>query len=154
MLTHYLLSHLVAVATALATTLMVLRLLSTNRTPQSLMAWALAMVFVPVAAIPLYFLIGARKFPRKAKRSMLPPAAPTDLPPPGPVARVLARLGAPPARDGHHLKVLAEVRFVLADRRGTSAYYRINEACVDCFPTAADLVMGKPAPRPAAAAHQ
>lgn len=43
-----------------------------------------------------------------------------------------------------HLKVLAEVRFVLAGRRGTSTYYRINEACVDCFPTAADVVMGRP----------
>jgi len=52
-----------------------------------------------------------------------------------------------------HLKILADVRFVLADRKGTSAYYRINDACVDCFPTAADLVMGKPAPRPAAATH-
>jgi cardiolipin synthase len=106
-LSHYLFSHLLAVVTALATTLMVLRLLSTNRTPQSLMAWVLAVVFMPLAAIPLYFLVGARKFPRKAKRSMLPPAAPTALPPPGPVARVLARLGAPPARDGHHFEVLA-----------------------------------------------
>jgi hypothetical protein len=50
--------------------------------------------------------------------------------------------------------VAGEVRFVLADRKGTSAYYRINEACVDCFPTAADLVMGKPAPRPLAATRQ
>jgi DNA-binding transcriptional ArsR family regulator len=45
-----------------------------------------------------------------------------------------------------HLKVLAEVRFVLAERRGTSAYYRINDACVECFPTAADIVMGRPVP--------
>jgi DNA-binding transcriptional ArsR family regulator len=45
-----------------------------------------------------------------------------------------------------HLKVLAEVRFVLAERRGTSAFYRINEACVGCFPTAADIVMGRPVP--------
>ncbi|KAB2350014.1 ArsR/SmtB family transcription factor [Actinomadura rudentiformis] len=45
-----------------------------------------------------------------------------------------------------HLKILAEVRFVLADARGTARYYRINDACVDCFPTAADLVMGRPAP--------
>jgi DNA-binding transcriptional ArsR family regulator len=45
-----------------------------------------------------------------------------------------------------HLKVLAEVRFVLAERRGTSVFYRINEACVECFPTAADLVMGHPVP--------
>jgi arsenite methyltransferase len=40
------------------------------------------------------------------------------------------------------------VRFVLADRRGTATYYRINQACVDCFPSAADIVMGKPAPEP------
>lgn len=45
-----------------------------------------------------------------------------------------------------HLKVLAEVGFVLADRRGTSAFYRVNQACVDCFPTAADIVMGRPVP--------
>jgi DNA-binding transcriptional ArsR family regulator len=45
-----------------------------------------------------------------------------------------------------HLKVLAGVRFVLADRRGTSTWYRINDACVASFPTAADIVMGHPAP--------
>lgn len=45
-----------------------------------------------------------------------------------------------------HLKMLAEVRFVLVEARGTARYYRINETCVDCFPTAADLVMGRPAP--------
>ena len=42
--------------------------------------------------------------------------------------------------------VLAEVRFLLAEHRGTATYYRINEACVDCFPTAADIVMGRPVP--------
>jgi ArsR family transcriptional regulator, arsenate/arsenite/antimonite-responsive transcriptional repressor len=45
-----------------------------------------------------------------------------------------------------HLKVLAEVGFVLAEHRGTATYYRINDACVDCFPTAADIVMGRPVP--------
>lgn len=45
-----------------------------------------------------------------------------------------------------HLKVLAEVRFVLAERRGTAVFYRVNQACVECFPTAADLVMGRPVP--------
>jgi DNA-binding transcriptional ArsR family regulator len=45
-----------------------------------------------------------------------------------------------------HLKVLAEVRFLLAEPRGTATYYRINGACVDCFPTAADIVMGRPVP--------
>jgi DNA-binding transcriptional ArsR family regulator len=47
-----------------------------------------------------------------------------------------------------HLKVLADVRFVLADHRGTAAYYRINNACVDCFPTAADAVMITKRPSP------
>jgi DNA-binding transcriptional ArsR family regulator len=45
-----------------------------------------------------------------------------------------------------HLKVLAEVRFVLAERRGTAVSYRVNSTCVDCFPTAADIVMGRPVP--------
>lgn len=48
-----------------------------------------------------------------------------------------------------HLKVLAEVRFVLVERRGTAHYYRLNEACVDGFPTAADLVVGNHPPAPA-----
>jgi DNA-binding transcriptional ArsR family regulator len=45
-----------------------------------------------------------------------------------------------------HLKVLAEVRFVLAEHQGTASYYRVNDACVQCFPTAADVVMGHPVP--------
>ena len=45
-----------------------------------------------------------------------------------------------------HLRVLAEVGFVLVEHRGTASYYRINDACVDCFPTAADVVMGRPVP--------
>ncbi|MEV0666574.1 ArsR/SmtB family transcription factor [Actinomadura luteofluorescens] len=45
-----------------------------------------------------------------------------------------------------HLRVLARVRFVLAERRGTASYYRVNTACVGCFPSAADVVMGRPVP--------
>jgi DNA-binding transcriptional ArsR family regulator len=45
-----------------------------------------------------------------------------------------------------HLKVLAEVRFVLVEQRGTARHYRINDNCVSCFPTAADVVMGRPVP--------
>ena len=52
-----------------------------------------------------------------------------------------------------HLRQLAAVGFVLAEDRGTSRLYRINEDCVTHFPTAADLVMGHPSPvlRPLAA---
>ncbi len=53
-----------------------------------------------------------------------------------------------------HLKVLADVRFVLSEQRGTAAYYRINDACVDCFPTAADIVVGRPVPAQPASAPQ
>ena len=42
----------------------------------------------------------------------------------------------------HHLKQLAEVGFVLVEERGTSNLYRVNDLCLDCFPTAAELVMG------------
>lgn len=43
----------------------------------------------------------------------------------------------------HHLKLLAEVRFVIGEREGTSSRWRINDRCLDCFPTAAELVMGR-----------
>ena len=33
-----------------------------------------------------------------------------------------------------HLRQLAAVRFVLAEDRGTSRLYRINDTCVACFP--------------------
>jgi DNA-binding transcriptional ArsR family regulator len=45
-----------------------------------------------------------------------------------------------------HLKVLAEIGFVLAEQRGTACFYRVNEVCVECFPSAADIVMGRPVP--------
>ena len=69
------------------------------------------------------------------------------------VGEIVAAVDVGQSTVSAHLKILADVRFVLADRKGTSAYYRINDDCVDCFPTAADIVMGKPAPIPAAATH-
>ena len=64
----------------------------------------------------------------------------------------------------HHLKILADVRFVLRQRHGTSVRYRVNLACVTGFPSAADAVMGRQPPeeprlaaaidRPARAAAQ
>ncbi len=62
------------------------------------------------------------------------------------VGEIVAAVDVGQSTVSAHLKILADVRFVLADHRGTATYYRINEACVDCFPTAADIVMGKPAP--------
>ena len=50
-----------------------------------------------------------------------------------------------------HLKILAGGRFVLAGRRGTAAYYRVSDACVRCFPSAAGIVRGRPVPAAPAA---
>jgi DNA-binding transcriptional ArsR family regulator len=62
------------------------------------------------------------------------------------VGEIVAAVEVSQSTVSAHLKVLADVGFVLAERRGTSSYYRINEACVDCFPSAADIVMGRPVP--------
>ena len=62
------------------------------------------------------------------------------------VGEIVAEVEVGQSTVSAHLRVLAEVGFVLAEHRGTATYYRINEACVDCFPTAADIVMGRPVP--------
>lgn len=41
----------------------------------------------------------------------------------------------------HHLKVLRDVRFVQAERRGTFMYYRINRNCLAAFPEAARKIL-------------
>ena len=64
------------------------------------------------------------------------------------VGAITAKLQVGQSTVSEHLKVLAGVRFVLAERRGTAAYYRVNDACVQCFPSAADLVMGRAVRRP------
>jgi DNA-binding transcriptional ArsR family regulator len=43
----------------------------------------------------------------------------------------------------HHLKILGDVGFVLVEREATSSWWRINDRCIDCFPSAAELVMGR-----------
>ena len=62
------------------------------------------------------------------------------------VGEIVAAVDVVQSTVSKHLKVLADVRFLLAEHRGTATYYRINDACVECFPSAADIVMGRPAP--------
>jgi cardiolipin synthase len=95
-LAHYLFSHLLTVLTSIASMFIMIRLLATPRTPQSLLAWIVSLIFFPFAAIPLYLLLGTRKLPRKAKRQMRMAATHSDAP--TPVAKMLNTLGAPPAR--------------------------------------------------------
>lgn len=64
------------------------------------------------------------------------------------VGEIVAAVGMAQSTVSHHLKILAEVRFVLAEASGTANLYRVNEACLECFPTAADVVMGRPVVAP------
>lgn len=64
------------------------------------------------------------------------------------VGQLVAAVGLAQSTVSQHLKILTEVRFVLVEPVGTARHYRINETCVGCFPSAADVVMGRPAPTP------
>src|SRR5262245_60621603 len=89
-----------------------MRVLVTRRAPQSLMAWLLALIFAPWISIPLYFLLGGRKFPRGAKGKHAPLRVPdgrAGLPEghrAADVPRVLRTEGVPGVRRGNALQRL------------------------------------------------
>jgi DNA-binding transcriptional ArsR family regulator len=62
------------------------------------------------------------------------------------VGELVAAAGLAQSTVSQHLKILADVRFVLVEQVGNARHYRLNEACVKCFPSAADVVVGRPAP--------
>src|SRR6266567_4492100 len=53
------------------------------------------------------------------------------------VGEIVAAVDVGQSTVSAHLKVLAEVRFLLAEHRGAATCYWINDACVDCFGAAA-----------------
>ena len=59
------------------------------------------------------------------------------------VGDIVDRLDLAQSTVSHHLKILGDVRFVLVERAGTSSRWRINERCLSCFPSAAEVVMGR-----------
>lgn len=59
------------------------------------------------------------------------------------VGQVVEQVDVGQSTVSAHLKVLTEARFVLAEPRGTARLYQVNQRCVSCFPTAADVVMGR-----------
>lgn len=63
-----------------------------------------------------------------------------------PVGEIVTAVGLAQSTVSQHLKILAEVRFVLIEPVGNARHYRINDNCIRCFPSAVDVVMGKPAP--------
>jgi DNA-binding transcriptional ArsR family regulator len=72
------------------------------------------------------------------------------------VGEIVAAVDVGQSTVSEHLRRLAETCFVLVDHQGTSSLFRINDRCIACFPSAAELVMGEatadtlPAPRPGA----
>ncbi len=62
------------------------------------------------------------------------------------VGELVAEMGLAQSTVSQHLKILGGVRFVLVEAVGNARHYRINDTCIRCFPSAADLVMGRPAP--------
>jgi len=59
------------------------------------------------------------------------------------VGEITDRLDVGQSTVSHHLSILAEVRFLLVERIGTASLWRVNERCLDCFPDATGLVLGK-----------
>jgi hypothetical protein len=73
-----------------------------------------------------------------------------------PVGEIVSAVEVGQSTVSEHLRRLAETCFVLVEHRGASSLFRINERCIACFPSAAELAMGEarpdslPAPRPGA----
>ena len=63
------------------------------------------------------------------------------------VGEIVERLPIGQSTVSHHLKVLTGVRFVLAEARGTSTRYAVNERCPERFPAAVRAIMGLEADR-------
>ncbi|MDH3705778.1 MAG: metalloregulator ArsR/SmtB family transcription factor [Acidimicrobiia bacterium] len=59
------------------------------------------------------------------------------------VGEITDRLDVGQSTVSHHLARLAAVGFVLVDRVGTASHWRVNEACIDAFPSAAEVVLGR-----------
>lgn len=76
------------------------------------------------------------------------------------VGEIVAAVDMSQSTVSEHLRRLAETCFVHVEHRGTSSLFRINESCISCFPSAAELVMGEvmpaalPAPRPGATSRR
>ena len=69
-----------------------------------------------------------------------------DQPAPVSVGQLTAALPVGQSTVSHHLAALAAVGFVVVERRGNSSLYSLNPRCLDRFPSAADVVMGRRPP--------
>ena len=59
------------------------------------------------------------------------------------VGEIVAAVDVGQSTVSHHLRLLADTGFVHVERRGTTSLYRVNERCLEVFPSAAEVVMGQ-----------
>lgn len=59
------------------------------------------------------------------------------------VGEIVDALDVGQSTISHHLQILGETCFVHVERIGNSSWWRINERCLECFPSAAELIMGR-----------
>jgi DNA-binding transcriptional ArsR family regulator len=57
------------------------------------------------------------------------------------VCEIVDRFPLGQSTISHHLKILREVRFVFAERRGTFMYYQVNHACLSALPDAVQRML-------------
>ncbi len=96
-------------------------LLRQRRSPSSTIAWLLGILLLPYVGVPLYLMLGGRKMRRMARRKAPiypPPRAVEAREYDGPVERLLASNGVPPATGGNRLELVTD---------GHEAYARVLE---------------------------
>jgi predicted transcriptional regulator len=59
------------------------------------------------------------------------------------VGEIVAALDIAQSTVSHHLRRLEEVGFIICQREGTATSCKINERCLEMFPTAAEVVLGR-----------
>jgi cardiolipin synthase len=121
-LESYVFAHAATVVAAIAAFLMMSGFGGSRRNSQSSLAWLLALVFIPFVAIPLFLVLGRRKFPGTAKGPEDDADRRAAIASQGThkatIASVLGSCGVAPPRDGNSFELLVT---------GEGAYARLLE---------------------------
>lgn len=105
-----LVSHGLSIVGLAMGAVLIANVLVQRRTPQSTLAWLLAIVLIPYVGVPLYLVFGGRKLKRDAalKTPLYGAGEPAALPAvDAGIAAMLTSSGAPPPRTGNGIHLLA-----------------------------------------------
>jgi cardiolipin synthase len=103
----FLAAHLLSLVSFVLALLLVARAAEQRRPTGSLVAWLIAIALVPYVGVPLYLLLGGRKFRNRAasKEKLRAPRA-VIAPDQGRLATILCASGAAPPSHGNRLSLL------------------------------------------------